>query len=194
MRKAQLTNRELQDEVAANCRLSRLPADIKIHVLTLSNISSVRTLLQYLPLAASSFHRLFDERKRAILAAIVKETLSLEWSIISGNEIYVPLAPLKLEYFNQIALVVCALFHEKRFEEMKRGIDDNGWLRNRFERPKTMQDLRVKIYKAAKGNALDRLNCSRKCKERSKPKRRSCCRNGNWLSEINEPKAGLFPG
>ncbi|EGC41412.1 hypothetical protein HCEG_00774 [Histoplasma capsulatum var. duboisii H88] len=157
MRKTQLTNRELQDEVAANCRLSRLPADIKIHILTLSNISSIRTLLQYLPLAASSFHRLFDERKRAILAAIVKDTLSLEWSIISGNETYVPLAPLKLEYFNQIALVVCALFHKKRFEEMKRGIDDNGWLRNRSERPKTMQDLRVKIYKAAKSNALDLL-------------------------------------
>ncbi|EER45466.1 hypothetical protein HCDG_01045 [Histoplasma capsulatum H143] len=40
---------------------------------------------------------------------------------------------------------------------MKRGIDDNGWLRNRSERPKTMQDLRVKIYKAAKSNALDLL-------------------------------------
>ncbi|OAX85049.1 hypothetical protein ACJ72_00579 [Emergomyces africanus] len=156
MRKSQLTNRELQDEAAANCSLSRLPADIKIHILVLSNIPTIRTLLQYLPLSATSFQRLFDERKRAILAAIVKEKLSWEWLLIAGSDPYVPLAPLKPKYFNQIALVVCALFNEKRFENMKQGIND-GWLRNGYEYPETIQLLRTQMYKTVKSNAFDLL-------------------------------------
>ncbi|OJD19678.1 hypothetical protein AJ78_00410 [Emergomyces pasteurianus Ep9510] len=156
MQKSQLTNRELQEEVAANCRLSRLPADIKIHILVFTNISTIRALLQYLPLSTTSFRRLFDERKRAILAAIVKEKLSWEWSMIAGSDPYVPLGPLKSKYFNQIALVVCALFDEKRFEKMKRGTDD-GWLRAAYKHPETIQLLRMQIYKTAKSNAFDLL-------------------------------------
>ncbi|KKZ62920.1 hypothetical protein EMCG_02766 [[Emmonsia] crescens] len=153
MRKTQLTNRELQDEVAANCRLSRLPADIKIHILAFTSITTIRTLLQYLPLSATSFQRLFNERKRAILAAIVKEKLSWEWSMIAGNDPYVPFTPLEPEYFNPIALVVCVRFNDRRFEEMKRGTD-NGWLRGGYDYPKTVQELRMRIYKAAKSNVF----------------------------------------
>ncbi|PGH09121.1 hypothetical protein GX51_00875 [Blastomyces parvus] len=155
-RKARLTNREFQDEVAANCRLSRLPADIKIHILACADISSIRTLLRYLPLSSTSFQRLFDERKRAILAAIVQEKLSWEWSIIAGSDQYVPLASVKPKYFNQIALVVCAHFHSSRFEELKRKAGFE-WLPTRYDFPNTLQDMRMKIYKNAKGNAFGLL-------------------------------------
>ncbi|EEQ88254.1 uncharacterized protein BDCG_03374 [Blastomyces dermatitidis ER-3] len=155
-REAQLTNRELQDEVAANCRLSRLPADIKIHILAFADISGIRTLLRYLPLSATSFQRLFDERKRAILAAIVQEKLSWEWSIIAGSDPYVPLASLKPRYFNQIALVVCAHFDHTRFGEMKPGTGFR-WLPTGQDFPNTLQDLRMKIYKNATRNAFDLL-------------------------------------
>ncbi|KLJ10583.1 hypothetical protein EMPG_14033 [Blastomyces silverae] len=154
-RQARLTNRELQDEVAANCRLSRLPADIKIHILAFADISAIRTLLRYLPLSAASFQRLFDERKRAILVAIVQEKLSWEWSIIAGSDPYVPLASLKPRYFNQIALVVCAHFDSRSFEEMKGGTEF-GWLQTRHDFP-TLQRVRKKIYINAKGNAFDLL-------------------------------------
>ncbi|PGH15313.1 hypothetical protein AJ79_02478 [Helicocarpus griseus UAMH5409] len=145
--------RELQERETTNCRLSGLPADIKIQILKCSDILSIRNLLQYLPLSTGSFAQLYHERKRAVLNAMVKERFSWEWSIIAGGDPYVALEPLKEEYFIQIGFVVYARFSEQSFytEVWMRG-EGKKVVRPGFKGPKATRDLQIEKYKAAKSN------------------------------------------
>ncbi|KAK2741170.1 hypothetical protein FQN55_008433 [Onygenales sp. PD_40] len=106
---------EVQEKMAARSSIGNLPAELKVQLMTYLDVSSLRSLLRYLPDSTNSFKNVYHERKKAILNEILRERFSWEWTMIGGEDNWEPLEPLPSKYHDKVELVVRSCYSERSF-------------------------------------------------------------------------------
>ncbi|KAK2806817.1 hypothetical protein FQN50_005679 [Emmonsiellopsis sp. PD_5] len=106
---------EVQETMAAPSRIGSLPAELKVQLMTYLDVSSLRSLLRYLPDTIGSFRDVYYERKKSILNEILRERFSWEWTMIGGEDDWEPLEPLPSKYHDKVELVVRSCYSERSF-------------------------------------------------------------------------------